>query len=154
MADVRDPALRAESTAFMLGGDLLVVPRWAEHPALPRGMWASLSLVAGDESDADQPDLRLRAGAILPVGPLVQHTGDAARGPLTLFVHLNADGEATGQLYDDPGDGPADGSGPYRLTIFRAHRSASGAVVVERVAVEGEWVPPARDVIIYEVGAG
>ena len=45
------------------------MPKWAAQPALPGGNWRLLSLV-GENSATDKfhPDLRIRAGAIVPLG--------------------------------------------------------------------------------------
>jgi len=45
--------------------------------------------------------LYVRAGAILPMGPVKQYTGERADGPLTLTVHPGADGGLS--LYEDDG---------------------------------------------------
>ena len=45
--------------------------------------------------------LYVRAGAILPMGPVKQYTGEAVDGPLTLHVYPGADGTFT--LYEDDG---------------------------------------------------
>lgn len=38
-ADVADTTLRKEQQAFMLGQDLLIIPRWAKDAKLPKGNW-------------------------------------------------------------------------------------------------------------------
>ena len=65
MSDLSDVSLRAEQQAFMLGGDLLIVPRWAEKPILPKGNWATFSME--DKDDGYQAKLALRPGAVLPL---------------------------------------------------------------------------------------
>src|SRR5262249_10141647 len=45
--------------------------------------------------------LYARAGAIIPLGPLKQYTGEKVDGPLTLVVYPGADGAFT--LYEDDG---------------------------------------------------
>ena len=85
-------------------------------------VWRPVHLVAGEESDADLPDLYLRGGAILPLGPVVQHTGQWDLTELELVVSLDADGRATGVLYEDDGDGYGYRTGAYRLTRFAAVR--------------------------------
>jgi alpha-D-xyloside xylohydrolase len=45
----------------------------------------------------------VRAGAILPLGPVVQYADEAPNAPLELRVYRGADGSFT--LYDDAGDG-------------------------------------------------
>jgi len=132
MAAPADLALRREEQAFLLGADLLVVPAWAEKPALPPGDWPRLSLVEGDLADPDQATLRLRPGAILPLGRVAQNTTEPLLDAPTLLVALDTKGRATGRLYEDAGDGYAYQKGNYRFTTFEARRLAEGEV---RVAI-------------------
>lgn len=39
MSDVKDTTLRSERESFMLGGDLLIIPRWSKSLRLPKGDW-------------------------------------------------------------------------------------------------------------------
>lgn len=43
----------------------------------------------------------MRAGAILPLGPIKQYTEEKVDGPLTIWVHPGADGQFS--LYEDDG---------------------------------------------------
>ena len=111
MADVNDETLRSEQQAFLLGGDLLIVPRWAEKPALPKGNWATFSMENGD--DGYQARLALRPGSVLPLANLYQNTVDYCTDSLTLVVNLDEKGLAQGKLYEDDGDGFNYRSGDY-----------------------------------------
>ncbi|UKK49139.1 DUF5110 domain-containing protein [Prevotella sp. E9-3] len=111
MADVNDETLRSEQQAFLLGGDLLIVPRWAEKPALPKGNWATFSMENGD--DGYQARLALRPGSVLPLANLYQNTVDYCTDSLTLVVNLDEKGLAQGRLYEDDGDGFNYRSGDY-----------------------------------------
>lgn len=51
----------------------------------------------------DVPPIHVRAGAILPLGPVVSHAEAGANAPLEIRVYRGADGAFT--LYDDEGDG-------------------------------------------------
>ena len=98
-ADPKDPDLRGEDQAFLFGPDLLVVPRWAESPKLPKGIWRDVSLLDGtSEQDGYQPALKIRGGAILPLGKVVQNTSENSFDPLTLLVCLDEKGQARGSL--------------------------------------------------------
>ncbi len=111
-ADTRDLSLRAEQDAYLLGGDLLVVPRYAETTAaLPQGDWQSVSFE--DTDDGYQARLYVRDGAIVPVGKVFQNTVEYNTDELTLLVNLNEDGKAYGTLYEDAGDGFGYKSGEY-----------------------------------------
>ncbi len=51
----------------------------------------------------DRLPLYVRAGSIVPMGPRIQHSGEAADAPIELRVYPGADGAFT--LYEDAGDG-------------------------------------------------
>jgi len=152
MAAPRDLALRREDRAFMLGPSLLVVPRWARGCRVPPGMWRTIHLV--DEASARDPyqvDLRLRGGAILPLGRVVQSTTEELLAPLTLVVCLDEQGRAVGRLYEDEGDGYGYRDGDYLLTTYRAERRDDG-VHVEVSATEGRRPRPSRPLVVELVG--
>ena len=111
MSDTQDNSLRSEQQAFMLGADLLIVPRWAEKPALPKGNWKKFTMEQGD--DGYQAQLSLREGAVLPLANLCQNTEEYCTDSLTLLVNLNAEGIALGRLYEDAGDGFGYRNGDY-----------------------------------------
>ncbi len=138
-ADPADLALRDEDHAFLLGSDLLVQPRLLEDGGrdfpMPNGQWRSFTL--GDEdpaAEAAHPVLRLREGAIVPVGAGGQTTEEAFEGPLTLLVSLDTRGRASGRLYEDAGDGFGYLDGDYLLTTYEA--VSKGDVVEVRIARE------------------
>jgi alpha-glucosidase len=129
-ADPKDPALRTEEEAFLLGADVLVVPHLGESEqraaALPEGIWRSVSLVGEDPAkDINQPDLRIRGGAIVPAGPVVEYTGEKPLDPLTLIICPDQTGKASGRLYEDAGDGFGYRKGFYRTTRFSVRKSGS-----------------------------
>lgn len=69
--------------------------------------WSGERLSGGTTSCAAAPlqtmPLFVRAGSIVPLGPVAQHTAQAAGGPLEIRVYPGADGEF--ELYQDDGDG-------------------------------------------------
>ncbi|KAF0093204.1 MAG: alpha-glucosidase [Puniceicoccaceae bacterium 5H] len=151
-ADPQDQRLREEDQAFLVGADLLVVPQWAEDPALPQGTWRSISLLEGDvEADGYQAELKLRGGAILPVGKVIQSTAEPSLDPLTLMVSLDEDGQARGTLYEDDGDGFDYREGDYLLTTYEAVRQGD-EVTVRVVSTEGDRPRPERPVVVEIVG--
>ncbi|WP_353567330.1 TIM-barrel domain-containing protein [Haloferula sargassicola] len=127
-ADPKDPALRSEEDAFLVGNDLLVVPRWAENPSLPGGVWRDLSLIEGDDGP-HQPHLKIRGGAIVPAGKVIQHTGEDSLAPLTLVVCPDENGEASGELYGDEGDGYGYRSGDFGRWRFKARTEGKTVLV-------------------------
>ena len=130
-ADPKNADLRQEEQAFLVGADLMVVPKWATDPHLPAD-WVKAEIVKDDQSGANakyQPDVRLRPGSIVPLGEVVQNTNEESFAPLTLLVCPDAKGDAAGTLYEDAGDGYGYKSGDYTLTTFHAHKDGDGEMI-------------------------
>ncbi|MDE6342269.1 MAG: DUF5110 domain-containing protein, partial [Muribaculaceae bacterium] len=102
-ADVRDLSLRREQKAFLLGADLMVIPRKAEDTARPKGDWRRLALE--NEDDGHQALLYQRPGSIIPLAELFQNTEEYNTDILTLLVNPDENGHASGVIYEDAGDG-------------------------------------------------
>jgi alpha-glucosidase (family GH31 glycosyl hydrolase) len=76
---------------------------------LPPGVWHDFwteSMAQGGRRISRTVDLAttplyVRAGAIVPFGPLKQYTGEPVDGPLELVVYPGADGD--GSVYEDDG---------------------------------------------------
>ncbi len=123
MADPKDRALRSEDQAFLLGGDLMITPRWAENVAQPHnGSWqiVNLSSMSSFHDDLHQAELRQRPGSIIPMAQLAQSTAELRTDSLTLLVCLDTDGKACGLVYEDEGDGFSYRDGNYLLSRFDA----------------------------------
>ncbi|MFQ5599114.1 MAG: TIM-barrel domain-containing protein [Candidatus Krumholzibacteriia bacterium] len=150
-ADPTDPALRAEDDAFLLGSDLLVVatvtPRRAREAAMPRGTWRRFDLGLGGGANPALPDLYLRGGSIVPVGPVMQSVDAVPLDPLELLICLDENGRAEGVLYEDAGDGWGYLDGEYRLTRYEARRENDRVDVTGQVE-EGEWPRAARQITV------
>ncbi len=119
MADAKDLSLRAEDKAFLLGGDLMIVPAWAEKVAMPKGDWQPITLE--NKPDDYQAKLYQRPGSVIPVANLAQSTDELRTDSLTLFVCLDGAMKADGSLYEDEGDGFSYRDGNYRMTRMEAH---------------------------------
>lgn len=115
-ADPADPKLRAVDNAFLLGSDLLVVcpvdgtGDAAAAVTMPRGDWREIDIHddgvnPGSSMDPWLPRLFIRGGSIIPLGPSVLHTDEAEGRRLTLLAAPDGDGNATGSLYQDAGEG-------------------------------------------------
>ncbi|MDR1122075.1 MAG: DUF5110 domain-containing protein, partial [Dysgonamonadaceae bacterium] len=128
-ANPQDLRLRNEEEAFLLGKDILVIPAFAENPALPFGVWEDLSLVDGDGQDKYQAALKVRGGSIIPAGKIIRNTGENSFDPLTLVVCPDEQGKAEGRLYTDAGDGWAFQCGDYSLLTFTAERNGNTVTV-------------------------
>jgi alpha-D-xyloside xylohydrolase len=110
-----DPKVRDIATQYMLGPALLVNPVY-EYAArsrsvyLPAGtdwydFYTGEKYSGGNTVDAVAPLSRMplfvRAGAIVPVGPAIQHTGESLNAPVLLNVYTGADGSF--EIYEDDG---------------------------------------------------
>jgi alpha-glucosidase len=145
-ADPKDPALRSEDDAFLLGSSVMVVPQMVPDgtraPALPRATGEKNGWTRFDFGDTnpDLPELYLRSGSIIPTGPVMQHTSESTLTEVTLVVCLNENGEAKGVLYEDAGEGWGFRAGEYLKTAFRAERKGD-SVVISITATQGSMKP-------------
>jgi alpha-glucosidase len=147
-ANPADANLRAEDNAFMLGSDLLVVPKLRPElkvtPKLPGGIWRNITLVGEDTvKDINLPELKIRGGAIIPLGKVVQNTAESSLSPLTLLVCLDENGQAKGSLYEDEGEGYGYKNKNYLLTNYIASLKGD-TVKVEIASQSGEMLKPKR----------
>ncbi len=148
-ADPVDPALRTEDDAFLLGAGLLVAaqmqPARDRLIALPKPIdgiaWREFDFPSfdggRDSKDPDQPALYIKPGAIIPTGPVMEFVNEKPLDPLTLIVYLDADGRATGTLYEDAGTGWDYLDGDYLQTTYAARRTGD-SVRVRIIATEGD----------------
>ena len=151
MADATNAALRQEQTAFLVGADLMVVPRESTSTALPA--WPEASLISGDLSESHQAHLRIRPGAIVPLGKVIQSTTEESLDPLTLMISFDANDNAEGTLYEDAGDGFGYVNGDYLLTRYRAERR-NGQVSIRVLSSEGFRPRPVRTVVAQILTGG
>ena len=145
-ADPKDLALRSEDDSFLLGGSVLVVPQLvpdrSRAPVMPKavnGEWRSFGFE--DAANPDLPELYLRAGSILPVGPVMQHTDEVPLTELTLLINLDDKNEAKGVLYEDAGEGWGFQKNEFLKTAFKAVRDGD-RVTLSVVATEGAMDAP------------
>ncbi len=139
-----DRELRDVDTAFLLGDDLYVrcdVDAAGTGPTAPvPDGWSRIMVLGTDAeaTDADLPELYLRPGALLPLGPVLQWSDERPIDAYELVAHPDADGRATGFLYEDDGDGFAFEDGAYRLLRLEI----SGGTEVSSEVVDGDWPAP------------
>ena len=151
MADACDLSLRSEDQAFLLGGDLMVIPRWAKHVAQPHGgTWQVVNL----KSDSYQAELRQRPGSVIPLANLAQSTSEMHTDSLTLLVCPDTAGEAYGQLYEDDGDGFGYREGQYRLSQLKASLDRKKTLTVTVGQTEGKLPALPRTLRIGYVHGG
>ncbi len=92
---------------------------------LPKGIWIDFwtgqALGGGKTIAADAPLARMpihvRAGSVIPMGPVMQYASEIVDAPIELRVYPGADGEYT--YYEDAGDGWGYERGEYALTPMR-----------------------------------
>jgi alpha-glucosidase/alpha-D-xyloside xylohydrolase len=110
-----DDSAAARGDEYLYGGDVLVAPVVEKGAAsrslyLPRGVWYDFwtqeRMEGGREItrkvDLETIPLFVRAGAILPLGPVKQYTAEPVDAPLTLWVHPGVNGAFS--LYEDDGE--------------------------------------------------
>jgi alpha-glucosidase len=124
--DPRDQALRNEDRAFMLGDTVLVIPNVAAPGESCQGpinipknhLWYDLDL--DGIQDPDLPQMKIRGGSILVAREPEQYVGEKPLTKLIVYVALNEEGSASGELYLDQGEGYQYQSGEYLLVKFSA----------------------------------
>ncbi len=118
------------SDQYLWGGDLLVAPvteksATSKSTYLPKGAW--YDFWTGEKVEGGRRIQRLvdlatmpiyvRAGAVLPMGPVKQYVAENVNGPLTLRVHPGASGESF--LYADDGESFAYEHGDFTRLSFK-----------------------------------
>jgi alpha-glucosidase/alpha-D-xyloside xylohydrolase len=109
-----DPVAVARGDEYLFGRDILVAPvvekgATSRSVYLPRGNWYDFwtheRIEGGREItrkvDLETMPLYVRAGAVVPMGPVKQYTAEKSDEPLTIAVHPGADGSFS--LYEDDG---------------------------------------------------
>jgi alpha-glucosidase (family GH31 glycosyl hydrolase) len=109
-----DPVAVSRGDEYLWGRDVLVAPvvekgATSRKVYLPQGAWYDFwtgeKMEGGREIsrevDLETVPLYVRAGSILPLGPVKQHTGEKVDEPLSITVYPGAD--ASFQLYEDDG---------------------------------------------------
>jgi alpha-glucosidase/alpha-D-xyloside xylohydrolase len=110
-----DPVAVTRCDEYLYGRDILVAPVVTKGATsrklyLPHGVWfdfwTNTKHDGGQELtrdvDLETLPLYVRAGAIVPTGPLKQFTGEHVDGPLTFTIYPSGDGKSS--LYEDDGE--------------------------------------------------
>ncbi len=149
-ADPTDKNLRAQQQAFLLGSNLLVIPKWATNVTMPSGTWRSISIVGEDSrNDPYQPNVLLKEGAILPLGQILQSTSDYTGDSLSLIVSLDKNDKAFGYVYIVSGEGFQYQEGNYIIKQFSAEPYGTDSIKVSITQNQGLL---ATDTSHYRVG--
>jgi len=109
-----DPIAAARGDEYLWGRDILVAPvtekgATVKKVYLPRGNWFDFWTEQQQEGgreisrdvDLSTMPLYVRAGSILPIGPVKQYASEHVEGPTTLVIYPGVDG--TCSLYEDDG---------------------------------------------------
>jgi alpha-glucosidase len=153
---------------FLFGPDLFVSPVVTEKldaqgVALPPGewydYWTSEKRTGKDKIDLhprlDEVPLYVRAGAIVPMQPLVQYTGEKPDGPLQLRVYLptsTAGNNCRGSLYLDDGHTYAYQKGEFLRVNYSCEVSTAFVRVVSTVE-KSAYLPWWKSAELTLVGA-
>jgi alpha-glucosidase/alpha-D-xyloside xylohydrolase len=110
----RDPIAIARGDEYLWGRDILVAPvvepgATSRNVYLPEGgwydFWSNDRITGGREItcpvDLETLPLYIPAGAILPLGPVKQYTGEKVDQPLSVSIYPGANGSFL--LYEDDG---------------------------------------------------
>jgi alpha-glucosidase (family GH31 glycosyl hydrolase) len=138
---------------YLWGRDILVAPvtekgATSRRVYLPRGdwydFWTEERLAGGREISRDVDlatmPLYVRAGSVLPLGPVKQYTSEKVDGPMTLVVYPGADGAYS--LYEDDGVSFAYRRGEWMKTEIRWNDADRRLTL--RLAPGSHMLPPAR----------
>jgi len=138
-----DPRVRDIADEYMFGPAFLVGPVYRYRARerrvyLPAGtLWydfyTNRAFEGGESIEAAAPLARMplfvRAGAIVPLGPAIEYTGEKPDSPLTLLVYRGASGRFT--LYEDDGTTLGYERGRYSTIPFSYDR-ATGTLTIGR----------------------
>jgi len=150
---------------FLFGRDFFVAPVTtemidAEEIGLPPGdwydYWTSEKYTSKEKFQLhpklDEMPLYVRAGAIVPMQPVVQHTGETPSGPLQLRVYPGDD--CRGTLYQDDGHTFAYQKGEILRINYACQLSAASITVsssVQRGVFQPWWA--SAELTVYGAGA-
>jgi alpha-glucosidase len=141
---------------FMIGDDLLVAPIVKPDVTqrlvyLPKGVWydywTNKKYSGGTMIRADAPletvPMFVRGGAIIPMGPAMNHVGEKPVDPITFAIYPDEKGAAATTLYEDDGTSPAYQQGALRRTSVTMKRTGNG-YTASISAPQGSYNPGAR----------
>ncbi len=148
-----DPRAVARDDEFMFGANLLVAPVVEKGAStrrvyLPQGDWHDFwrgERIAGGREitrpvDLETMPLYVRAGSILPLGPVKQYVAEKSDQPLSIIVYPGAD--TSFLLYEDDGT-----SFNYRTGEWMGIQmewSEPGRMLTLRLAEASRMLPPSR----------
>jgi alpha-glucosidase len=158
-----DPKTYELYDQVLLGSSLMAAPVYRPGVEkrlvyLPAGTWydwwtgesyQGATYILADAPIEKMP-MYIRAGSIIPLGPVMQYVGESPLNQLRLRITPGI-GEWT--LYEDDGHSFAYRDGACSTTTYRVYLEDT-QVVVEIQARQGQWTPHPRNVIVEVVGKG
>jgi alpha-glucosidase/alpha-D-xyloside xylohydrolase len=163
----KDPQAVKLGDEYLWGRDLLIAPVTEKSATsrriyLPAGDWYDWwtnQKISGNRW-VDRPvdlatmPIYVRAGAIVPLGPVRQYVSEPVEGPTSLEIFPGANGEFT--LYDDDGESLRYLDGSNRQSVWIRFRwdDAVRRLVIEPDARMKRWPGGARRFAIEAKGSG
>ncbi|PMB19214.1 glycoside hydrolase family 31 protein [Fischerella thermalis] len=158
-----DPKTYELYDQVLLGSSLMAAPVYRPGVEkrlvyLPAGTWydwwtgesyQGATYILADAPIEKMP-IYIRAGSIIPLGPVMQYVGESPLNQLRLRVTPGT-GEWT--LYEDDGHSFAYRNGVWSTTTYQVYLEDT-QVIVEIQARQGQWTPHPRNVIVEVVGKG
>lgn len=148
-AEPENAALRDIDDCYLAGEQILVAPILNAHTLrrtlyLPRGTWydfyTNQRIEGGQiiriEAPLDKVPLFIKAGSVIPMGPIRQHT-DEDINEMVLRVYP---GDGRSVIYEDAGEGYAYQDGQYRRTVITC--TLHGSELDIEKTVSGRYEPP------------
>jgi alpha-glucosidase/alpha-D-xyloside xylohydrolase len=155
-----DPVAVARGDEYLWGPDLLVAPvveagATSRRLYLPRGTWYDFwteERVDGGREiertvDLSTVPIYVRAGAVLPLGPVRQYVDEPVTEPMTLVVYPGASGESL--LYEDDGKSFDHRRGAF-MRVAMTWQDASRELVL-RLASGSRMMPPEERLLALRV---
>ena len=141
---------------FMIGDWLLVAPmmeakRGTRSVYLPAGQWYDFETANRTDGAKevvtavalDTIPMFVRAGAIIPLAPVMNYTGERPWAPLSIEFYPG-DTKTCFDLYEDAGNGYAYLNGEYRSNRF-CQQSGTASLTITKASSEGKMQSSTRD---------
>ena len=155
-----DPAAVIRGDEYLWGRDILVAPVVEKGATilkvyLPRGTWVDYWTEQFEQGgrEIDSPvdlatmPLYVRAGAVVPHGPVKQYVDEVVDAPLTLIVYPGADGSST--WYEDDGKSFLYRAGAF-MKVAMTWRDATRRLTLE-LAPGSRMLPPTRRQLLVRI---
>jgi alpha-glucosidase/alpha-D-xyloside xylohydrolase len=157
-----DAAAVARGDEYLWGPAILVAPvvekgATTRRVYLPRGEWVDFwteeRVAGGREIDravdlATMP-LYVRAGSVIPMGPVKQYTGEPSTEPTSLVVYPGADGQSS--WYEDDGRTFGYRNGEF-MRVTMTWRDATRRLSL-RLAPGSKMLSPRREIVVRRAGS-